>query len=88
MAKQKVRVVVEMYGGTIQAVHTDSEVELDVVFLEDPKYANETEAEEEFEVEKGAFKGQIIFTNQESQEADAANLDPVFEAAEKRNSAT
>lgn len=83
MAKQKIRIAVEMYGGTIQNVVTDSDVELDVVFLEDGKYVLDS-GDKEFEVQKGPFDGQFIFTHHAQCKVDKADLDPVFEAAQER----
>lgn len=83
MSKQKIRVVVEMYGGTIQGVHTDSDVELDVVFLENPKYVDE---DREFVVEEGNFKENVVFTHHDEIKAPTADIDPVFAAAQRRRS--
>lgn len=82
MARQKIRIVVEMHGGTIQSVQTDSDVELDVVFTESSKYGSEVE--EEFKVEAGPLAGEIIYTNYAETKVNKKDLDPVFKAAEKR----
>lgn len=90
--KRKVRVVVSMEGGTIDAVYVgkqDSDLELDLVFVEASKYCDE---EEEFEVESGPLAGECIFTHmvgtfdpdEEDERASAELFDGVFKAAQKR----
>lgn len=76
-----IRVVVRMFGGTIDSVCTDDAgTSLDVVFTEDMKYATE----EETLVKSGMDKGRFIYTQQESTVIDKKDMDAVFKAAEKR----
>ncbi len=74
-ARRKVRVVVSMHGGTIDAVYLeqkDQDIELDMVFTENMKYL---EGDQEFEIEKGPLAGEGIYTHMEG------SYDPVDEDA-------
>lgn len=77
----KIRIVVNMNGGTIESVCTDSEVELDVVFLAE---ASDIEEEDRFEVPGGEFDGKVIYTHYEGTVLPATDIDPVFAKAEQR----
>lgn len=78
----KIRVVVNMHGGTIESVCTESDVELDVVFLEDPKYSEDED--EEFLVDGGEFDDQMVYTQYKSTRVDADDMDAAFKAAKER----
>ena len=78
----KIRVVVNMHGGTIESVCTESDVELDVVFLEDPKYSEDPE--DKFLVDGGEFDDQIVYTHYASTKVDAEDMDAALKAAQER----
>ena len=83
----KIRIVVDMHGGTVESVCTDSDVELDVVFLEEPKQIAGQDGRGEddcYEVEGGLFEGQAIYTHYDGTKVEASDIDPVFAKAEKR----
>jgi len=63
----KVKIVVEMYGGTIQSVFVDNEKVnvTDVIFTENHKYGSGVDPE--FEVEEGPLEGDIIYCHHEPQ---------------------
>jgi hypothetical protein len=77
----KIRIVVEMHGGTIQSVATDAGIELDVVFLEAKKYVEDAKT---FAVKSGPFKGEVVYSHYSQDDMKPAELDPVFEAAQER----
>lgn len=90
--RRKVRVVVSMHGGTIDAVYLerkDQDLELDMVFTEDMKYLGE---DREFEVEKGPLQGEGIYTHmegsydskEEDKQASVELFEGVFAAAQAR----
>jgi len=81
----KIRIVVEMNGGVVQAIHTDSGHSCDVVITENAKYGSD---DFETAVETGPFKGQIIYQQERSIAASKEVLDPVFAAARCRQKAT
>jgi hypothetical protein len=83
---KKIRIVVEMHGGTIQGVHADAKCadDIDVVFLEDSKYVETDDERQEFEVEAGEFEGEIIYTHHGVLKTAKKSIDPVFKAAEAR----
>ena len=85
MGKPKVKIVVEMEGGTIRGVYVDSDaVEVtDVVFLEDEE-AGCGAYGEEFKVGGGPMEGRIVYTHHEALLADKFLFDPVMEAAKAR----
>lgn len=82
-SKPKLRVVVELSGGVVQGVHTDSGQELDVVFLEEAKYVGDS-GDREYAVKEGPFKDLVIYTHYGSSGAKTEALDPVFKAAQER----
>ena len=59
----KTKLVIEMYGGTIQGIWRDNpDVEFtDIVFLEDSKYADSMD--DDFRVEGGLWDGQMIYSH-------------------------
>jgi hypothetical protein len=77
----KIRVVVEMFGGTIQGIFTDSDVEMEVVFTENRKHLD---GDQEFSVSKGLLMGQCIYTAKNSEKISHQTIDPVFKAAAER----
>lgn len=92
-ARRKVRVIVEMYGGTIQTVYLekkDVDIELDMVFTESPKYGSGEDSE--VEVQKGPLEGSIIYTqlegshipSEENEQVSAELFEGVFDAAQAR----
>ena len=84
--KPRMRLVVEMYGGCIEGVHTDSDaVEItDVVFLEDARYGYET-TDDEFVVNGGPWDGKIIFTHHgDTQVNEPAEFEHVMQVAQAR----
>jgi hypothetical protein len=85
--KEQIRVVVELYGGLVQQVFTDADVQLDVVFTEDPKYGSDDPAEGEHGVKSGPLQGMIVYTHHESEKRLPKHLDPVFQAAAEREKA-
>jgi len=78
------RVVVSLFGGTVDAVaHDNEQVDItDVVFLEDSKYASE---EVEFHVDAKRFAGSFVYTHTESVVANAADFAAVMQAAKLRS---
>ena len=86
--KPKVKIVVQMFGGIIEAVYADSDqVEItDVIFLEDGKYAD---SDVEAVVDGGQFEGNIIYTHEACQGTlDKEDMDAIVKAAESRRSFT
>jgi len=86
-AVSKIRVVVEMHGGTIQSVYPDSGQELDVVFTEAPKYLDNED--DMFEVKGNAEAGDVsagdcVYCHHGCTQVSKEALDPAFEAARKR----
>lgn len=83
--KIQCRVIVSMHGGTIDSVvHDNEQVEItDVVFLEDPKYVNES-GETEHKVLGGKWAGSIIYSHQASTVAGTYGFGMVMMAAESR----
>jgi len=86
---RKIRVVVDMFGGIVEGVATDSpDVELDIVFLEDAKYGSDDPKEREFPVKKGPYKDRIVYTHGDVADLmKPEQLDPVFQAAARREKA-
>ena len=82
---KKIRVVVTMHGGVIDSVLTDaSDIELDVVFTESPKHCGDDDC---VLVEGGPTDGEAIYARLSSEQpVSIAALNPVFEAAKKRES--
>ena len=76
-----------MYGGMVQSVFTDADVQLDVVFTEDPKYGSDDPDEREHDVKSGPLQGMIVYTHQTSEKRLPKHLDPVFQAAAEREAA-
>lgn len=81
-ARPKVRIIVEMHGGTIQGVYVDNKnVNVtDVVFTESSMYGEE----KEFKVEDGPLAGEIIYCHHEPQLGGKDLFGPVMKAAEAR----
>jgi hypothetical protein len=83
----KLRVVVEMFGGTIQhAYHDDPNVIItDMVFLEDSKYADEMEDEFYVKDADGKATDAMIYTHLgDLGSGDVAEIERVLEAANER----
>jgi hypothetical protein len=85
MSKPKLKLIVEMCGGTICNIYSDNQdVEVtDIIFLEDPKEVSDTE--DEFFVTAGSFKDKFVYTHfGNPQPAAAADFAPVVTTAEER----
>ena len=76
--KKKIRVVVSMYGGTIESVYTDADAEMDVVFTEDHKYLD-LDHENEIEINNN---GRYIYTYMDANRTTPKELDIVYKAAD------
>ena len=71
----KVRVIVDMFGGTIEAIrHDNPAIQLDVVFTENVKYSDR---KDETMIDEDTF----LYSRQES-EADKVDVDMVFRSIE------
>ena len=83
-SKPKLRLIVEMHGGTIQTIYADNpDVEItDIVFTEYAKYGTE---EPEFPVDDTVLGDAIIYTHHAGVTVAGDELfEPVMVAAEAR----
>ena len=81
----KVKLVIEMYGNTIQSCHKDNPyVELtDVVFLEHPKYASEVG--DEVIVASGRWQNLFVYSHYDAPDwSPPDSFVPVMEACQQR----
>ncbi len=85
---KRIKVVVSLNCGVPEAVEVDpqSDIQLDVVFIEDPK--SSSEADTEFPVKSGMYKDEIVYCQLKSEPAGAVDITAVFKAARDRKNAT
>lgn len=80
-----VKVIVSMFGGTIDSVYVDNAgVNVtDVIFLEDKKYADDTYDAEHL-VRRGELEGSFVYTHHEAAVLSPEQVADVVELAEAR----
>lgn len=88
---QTIRLVAQMHGGTIQQVfgNLPAHMSMEIVFTEGKQYLDDNEDRDEngdlkYVVASGTLAGEGIYTHLDVEHGADKDIDPVFEAAQKR----